>query len=106
MKPDQGSILPKAIAPRSHARARKALLDLWERKGTWRAVGRELGFNQGYVNRVARGKRRPSRRLMCALGVRKTAPPRRLIWQRYGTFSTGMILYLLHVAWCREQAKR
>lgn len=45
---------------------------LIERKGklSWKAVSDELKFNQGYLNRVARGMRPASNRLRIALGLR------------------------------------
>lgn len=69
---------------RSDARAVKALHRLHTEKGSWRAVGQELGFNRGYVNLVAHGKRRASRRLLVRLGIRKVRAnsPKRHIWQR------------------------
>lgn len=38
-------------------------------KRTWAALAKELKFNQGYLNRVARGKRPASNRLRIALGL-------------------------------------
>ena len=85
------------IFTRTDARAVKGLWRLHTDKGSWKAVGAELGFNQGYVNLVAHGKRLASRRLLTSMGILKAkkAAPRRKIWQRYGTWTSGMICYLL-----------
>jgi hypothetical protein len=53
-------------------KARSALLVKKSELKTWRAVAQALGFNAGYLLRVANGARHPSNRLLIALGL----PPR------------------------------
>jgi hypothetical protein len=52
-------------------KAAKRLLALKSEWGTWRAVAEHLSANVGEVHAAANGKRPPSRRLLCALGVVK-----------------------------------
>lgn len=61
--------------PRVEAQAQKVIFDFHARTGSWERAAGELKTSTGYLFLVAHGKRRPSRRLLLALGVVK--PERR-----------------------------
>lgn len=69
---------------RSELRTVEVLGRLHCKDKPWEALGEELGFNQGYLNLVANGKRRASDNLMRKLGIRKVRKPapKRRVWER------------------------
>jgi hypothetical protein len=61
---------------RAHAAA-AAILERYADLRSWERVAHELGFNRGFVYAVANGKRRPSARLLVALGLKYRSLSRR-----------------------------
>jgi hypothetical protein len=58
-----------AKAVKFQRQAEKALETWVTRMGSLAAVSRATGLNVGYLSRVLHGKRPPSRRLLCVLGI-------------------------------------
>ena len=78
---------------RSESRAVKVLARLHCKEKPWEEDGKELGFNQGYLNVGANGKGRASDKLLVKLGIRKVRKPspKRRIWERCAMDVWGII---------------
>lgn len=85
----------------SELRAIKALGCLHSKERPWADIEKELGFNRGYLNLVANGKRRASYRLMVKLGVLKgrNLKPRKAIWQRESERKTRALVSVWAIIW-------
>ena len=66
---------------------------------TWAEIAAEIGISNGMAYQVAvhgyKPKKKRIRKAIQAWVLRYEIPKRRIVWQRFGKWSAGMIVFLL-----------
>ena len=79
--------------------AQKLILGRYGTGMTWREIGAEIGISGGMTYQVAvhdyHPKHKRIRKAIQTWVSKYEIPKRRMVWQRFGKWSAGMIVFLL-----------